>query len=66
MESDVLHVIEPKLGLPRVLQPGQLLKKGKIYSLKALSGFLAGKVVYLFGLTSGWTKVLSEALSLVH
>ena len=58
--------LKPKLGLPRVLQPRQHLKKGKIYLVRALSGFLGRKVAYLFGLTNGWTKVLSEALSLVH
>ena len=53
--------LEPKLGLPRVPQPGQRLRKEKIFSAKALSGFLEGIVACPFGSTNGWTKVLFEA-----
>lgn len=64
--SDKGECLEPKTGLPHAPQPGQHLKKRKKFSIRVLSGFLEGNVVYLFGMTNGWTMVRFEALSRVH
>lgn len=56
--------LEPKLGLPRVPQPGQPLEKEMIFSAKALNGFLEDIVAYPFGSTKWMDKVTLRCLIL--
>ena len=49
-------VLEPKQILSRVPQPGLHLKRGKIHSIRDLSGYFIGTVGFPFSSTSGWTK----------